>query len=83
MTKAAQNKKENTETPKIKQYKGTTKQFIKYGGQFLNVGDKFDIDEKDVEELRQYAEIEEIEIEVTRENDGEKDGDEDGKKDGE
>ncbi|MGN2339433.1 hypothetical protein ACTFIN_15120 [Clostridium cagae] len=52
---------ENTETVEEKQYKGTAKQCIKYAGQFLNIGDKFDIAEKDVEELKQYADIEEIE----------------------
>ncbi|WP_252224298.1 MULTISPECIES: hypothetical protein [unclassified Clostridium] len=53
---------ENTETVEEKQYKGTAKQCIKYAGQFLNIGDKFDIAEKDVEELKQYADIEETEV---------------------
>ena len=77
-------KSDNTEeVKKIKQYKGTAKQFIKYAGRFLNVGDKFDVAEKDVEELGQYAYIEVIEIEVPPESDGDKAGDGEGKKEGE
>ncbi len=52
---------ENKETIEGKQYKGTARQCIKYSGQFLNIGDKFYIAEKDVEELKRYADIEEIE----------------------
>lgn len=80
----AKQKTDNTEeVKKIKQYKGTAKQFIKYAGQFIKVGEKFDIEEKDVEELGQYADIEVIEIEVPPESDGDKTGDGEGKKEGE
>lgn len=68
------------EAPKIKQYKGIAKQYIKYGGKYLAVGDEFDIAEKDIEELEKYADIKEIEVEVTPEND---DGKGEGKKEGE
>lgn len=83
MAKGTQNKNENTEVKKVKQYKGTAKQCIKYAGEYLNIGDKFDIKEKDIEELKQYADIEAIEIEVLPESDSEKDGDGEGKKEGE
>lgn len=71
----------NTEVEKAKQYKGVAKQSIKYGGRYLNYGDNFDIEEKDVEELKQYADIEKIEVEITPNNNDNKDGD--GKKEGE
>lgn len=75
-------KADNTEeVKKIKQYKGTAKQYIKYGGKYLAVGDKFDIEEKDVEELKQYADVEEIEVEVDHKDDN--DGKGEGQKEGE
>lgn len=75
----AKQKSDNAEeTKKIKKYKGTAKQHIKYGGRYIIPREKFDIEEKDVEELGQYADIEVIEIEVTLEDDGKKDGDGEG-----
>lgn len=69
------------EIKKIKQYKGTAKQYIKYGGKHLAIGEEFDVAKKDVEELSQYADVEEIEVEVTPENDGDEKGE--GQKEGE
>lgn len=72
MTKGTPNKKENLEAPKIKRYKATAKQYIKYGGNHLAIGDEFDIAEKDFKELSQYADIE---VEVALDNDNNEDGD--------
>lgn len=55
-------KGKNTEVEETKQYKGTAKRHIKYDGKYIVIGEKFDIAEKDVEELRQYAYIEEVEV---------------------
>lgn len=69
----AKQKVDNTEeVKKIKQYKATAKQYIKYGGKYLAVGDEFDVEEKDVKELSQYADIEKIEVEATPKDDNEK-----------
>jgi len=80
MAKAAPKTENTKEVNKIKKYNGTAKQFIKYAGQFIKVGEKFDIEEKDIEELGQYADIEETEVEATSYDDGE---DGEGKKEGE
>lgn len=69
------------ETPKTKQYKGTAKQYIKYSGKYLVVGEKFDVAEKDVKELEQYADIEEIEVEAAPKDDNNGKGE--GQKEGE
>ncbi|MDU1116445.1 MULTISPECIES: hypothetical protein [Clostridium] len=59
----------------VKKYIGTANKFLKYGGKFINKDEKFEIAEKDVAELKQYAEIEEQEVEVPAEdNSGEADG---------
>lgn len=84
MARVNQSKNDNVEVKNVTQYKGIAKKFIKYDGKFLNVGEKFDIEEKDIEELKQYADIEEIKVEITPNNDANdenKDGD--GKKEGE
>lgn len=44
--------------PEIKTFNAIAKQFIKYGGQHLKVGDKFQVKESDVKELEMYADIE-------------------------
>lgn len=41
-----------------KTYNAVAKQFIKYGGEHLKDGDKFQVKESDVKELSNYAEIE-------------------------
>lgn len=43
---------------KEKTFKAEAKDFIKYGGEHLKTGDKFQVKESDVEELKAYAEIE-------------------------
>ena len=53
-----------------KKLRGTAKQHIKYGGEYFAAGEEFDVDEKDVEELKQYADIK---IEETPANDQESD----------
>lgn len=64
------------EVKKIKVYKGTAKKQIKYAGQFIKAGDEFDIAAKDIKELKQYAEIEEVELEP--DNNGAEDGEKEG-----
>lgn len=54
-------KGKNVEVEERKQYKGIAKRHIKYDGKYIVIGEKFDIAEKDVEELKQYADVEEIE----------------------
>lgn len=41
-----------------KTFNAVAKQFIKYNGEHLKAGDKFQIKESDVEELSKHAEIE-------------------------
>lgn len=43
---------------KEKTFKAVAKDFIKYGGAHLKPDDKFEVKESDVEELKDYAEIE-------------------------
>jgi hypothetical protein len=43
---------------KEKTFKANAKDFIKYCGEYLKPGDKFQVKESDVEELKAYAEIE-------------------------
>lgn len=73
MARVNQNKNDNVEVKNVTQYKGIAKKFIKYDGKFLNAGEKFDIEEKDVEELKQYADIEEIKVGIAPNNDEDKD----------
>ncbi|BCZ46944.1 hypothetical protein psyc5s11_30110 [Clostridium gelidum] len=54
-----------------KTFKATAKQFIKYGGEHLKAGDKFQVKESDVKELNQYAEIEILEEKENQNPDGE------------
>jgi len=50
-------KKSDTNTLE-KTFNAVAKQFIKYDGEHLKAGDKFQVKESDVEELSKYAEIE-------------------------
>lgn len=50
-------KKPDTNTTE-KTFNAVAKQFIKYDGQHLKAGAKFQVKESDVEELSKYAEIE-------------------------
>ncbi len=50
-------KKTDTNTTE-KTFNAVAKQFIKYDGEHLKAGDKFQVKESDVEELKVYAEIE-------------------------
>lgn len=59
--------KKETTKEQMKVYKGVAKQSIKYAGKFLNKGDKFIIAEKDIEELGQYADVEEVIIDEKEE----------------
>ncbi|MDS1004937.1 hypothetical protein P9J83_15745 [Clostridium sporogenes] len=49
-------KKDTNNTEKT--FNAVAKQFIKYGGEHLKAGDKFQIKESDIKELSMYAEIE-------------------------
>lgn len=56
-------------------FDAVAKQFIKYNGEHLEIGDKFKVKKSDVEELNKYAEIEIIEeIPHVDGQEGEKDG---------
>lgn len=76
MARGSQNKNESIEVQNVKQYKGIAKQCIKYAGEFIKAGCEFNVAEKDVEELKQYAEIEEVELEP--DNNGAEDGEKEG-----
>lgn len=51
-----------------KTFNAVAKQFIKYGGEYLKAGGKFQVKESDVEELSKYAEIEIPEEDETPDN---------------
>jgi hypothetical protein len=48
---------ENIEKVEETTYNATAKQFIKYGGKFLNNGDEFQVKKSDVDELKAFAKI--------------------------
>lgn len=50
-------KDENVEEEKVS--KAKAKQYIKYGGKHIKIGEEFEVKECDLKELRKYAEIEE------------------------
>lgn len=55
-----------------KTFNAVARQFIKYGGEYLKAGGKFQVKESDVEELSKYAEIEiPEEDETTNQENGE------------
>ncbi|APM40484.1 hypothetical protein [Clostridium kluyveri] len=41
-----------------KKYNAIARQHIKYNGAFMKTGEKFKVNEKDIEELSKYADIE-------------------------
>lgn len=54
-----------------KTFNAVAKQFIKYNGEHLKAGDKFEVKESDIKELSKYAEIESLEEEENQNSDGE------------
>jgi len=62
--------KNNTE----KTFSAVSKEFIKYGGQHLEPGEKFKVKESEVKELSDYAEIEIPEEEIPPVNSDGKEG---------
>lgn len=63
-----------------KKFNATAKQQIKYNKSFIRAGEKFKVNEDDVEELKKYADIEILE---QKQNDDENTNEEDGEKEGE
>ncbi len=49
--------KRNETDVEVKRFNATAKQFIKYNGEYLGTGDKFQVKESDVKELSKYADI--------------------------
>lgn len=62
----ARNTGKNNTTEKT--FNAVAKQFIKYGGEYLKAGGKFQVKESDVGELSKYAEIEIPEEDETPDN---------------
>lgn len=61
----------------IKKFTGKANKFIKYNGKYIKAGEEFEVAEKDVEELKQHAQIEEQDVEVSSKvNDEKKDNSE-------
>lgn len=63
-----------------KKFNAIAKQQIKYNKSFIKSGEKFKVNEDDVEELKKYADIE---IPEQQQNDDENNNKEDGDKEGE
>lgn len=63
-------------------YIATANKYLKYAGEYKAIGDKFEVAKKDVEELKQHATIEEVEI-VPESSQGEGQENADGKEEGE
>lgn len=63
-------------------YIATANVCLKYAGEYKAIGDKFEVAKKDIEELKQHATIEEVEI-VSEASKGEGQENTDGKEEGE
>lgn len=68
---------------KKKEFKAVARQQIKYGGEYIQKGQEFKVNEKDVEELKQYADIEESEATSSKDNTDNKEDGGTGEKEGE
>lgn len=67
--KNEENADKEIEKNEEKTFDAIARRFIKYGGEYIEDGEKFQVKESDIEELKQYADIKIPEVQQEGEGD--------------